>query len=323
MCEACRDQAQQITQAARQMHLSSQRVSPWRRLALPLVLVGVAVVLWRLATIEGANPRGDGPRPPHHLPAVPTPSLNTGPLPSRLGLPGSAGTFQDLSARIAPGVRLVVTQKGSHTAMGTGFVISPQGHLLTCDHLVSSGGQVVVLTSGEQPLPARVVWHDATNDLAIITVAVPTGTPLPLGDSEAVRPGSDIGVLGYPYGSELPELLGSETNVEPTVVRGVLSRRHRNVRQSDLPSELFELDVNLNPGISGGPVFETRTGMVIGVAAAELMGPEGKSGIGFAVPIKLALPGIAQVFREVPSAHVDRKTPDADPNRAQASQPPP
>lgn len=151
---------------------------------------------------------------------------------------------------------------------GSAFVVAEDGYLVTCAHVVD-GAEKVVIDLGGARYNARLSVVDYERDLALVRIDASGLQPLVCGDSDGVRLGQDVRVLGYP----LSDFLKGQLNV----TRGAVSGR---LREED--GRLVQVDAAVNPGNSGGPVVNDR-GEVIGVASSGLFGQE-ISGVSFAVP---------------------------------------
>lgn len=151
---------------------------------------------------------------------------------------------------------------------GTGFVVTPDGHMVTCAHVVEGATEIEVKL-GEATYTASVLVMDRENDVALIHVPA-NGLPvLPLADSDRVELAQEIRAIGYP----LSTLLGNSVKVTRGSISGIL-------RNDD--GDLFQVDCSINPGNSGGPLVNQR-GEVVGVATAKLTGDD-VTNVGFGVP---------------------------------------
>lgn len=163
---------------------------------------------------------------------------------------------------------------------GSGFLIDPEGRILTNYHVIrgSAALEVTPLVEGDNGsrYGAKVLATDPANDLALIQIH-PDG-PMPflvLGDSDAVRVGQKVLAIGNPFG------------LEGTLTTGVVSSTGRSIQdRSGVLKDLIQTDAAINPGNSGGPLLDS-SGHVIGVNTA-IYGPAGNIGIGFAMPISRA-----------------------------------
>jgi len=170
-------------------------------------------------------------------------------------------------------------------SVGTGLLISPDGLMLTNNHVIGRSDRIVAtLWNGEQ-YQADLVGRDPKTDLALIRLKPREGQPTTfpsarLGDSDTAEVGEWIAAIGTPFG------------LEQTLTIGILSGKGRALGSSPY-EEYLQTDASINPGNSGGPLFNI-TGEVIGLATA--INPSGQ-GIGFAIPInqiKLLLPQLKQ-----------------------------
>jgi S1-C subfamily serine protease len=155
---------------------------------------------------------------------------------------------------------------------GTAFVVSADGYLLTCNHVVR-GATEIKATLGGQTMPCQVVATDSAHDLAVLHVDRRGLPSLPLADSETVELAEEVRVVGYP----LSDVLGSSVKITQGSVAGILAKRR---------GKAFQVDAMVNPGNSGGPLLNGR-GAVIGVVNAQLVGQQIFK-VGFAVPANYA-----------------------------------
>jgi Do/DeqQ family serine protease len=159
--------------------------------------------------------------------------------------------------------------------IGTGFIINPDGYIVTNEHVVETASSIEVTVSGvDKPLPARVVGSDHELDLAVIKIDAGKSLPtLSLGDSGSLRPGDWVIAIGNPYG------------LDHTVTSGVVSALGRPVPIEDrVYSNLIQTDAAINPGNSGGPLLNLQ-GQVVGINTAVNAQAQG---IGFAIPVNTA-----------------------------------
>jgi serine protease Do len=171
---------------------------------------------------------------------------------------------------------------------GTGFIVRPDGIVITNQHVVAGADQVVVTLHDGTELPAAVVGEDATTDIAVLRITGPRFAVAPIGRSDDLLTGEWVVALGNPYSY----LLG---NAEPTVTAGVVSATRRNILpsrdQSGLYLDMIQTDAAINPGNSGGPLVNAL-GEVVGVNSSIFSQSGGSIGLGFAIPIERAL-GVA------------------------------
>jgi serine protease Do len=156
-------------------------------------------------------------------------------------------------------------------SLGTGFVISKDGYIVTNNHVIEDVEKITVKFNDRRELPATLVGRDPKTDIALIKVEAKDLFALPLGDSESVRPGEWVVAIGNPFG------------LEHTVTAGIVSAKHRNIEHGAY-DDYIQTDAAINPGNSGGPLLNLA-GEVIGINTA--INPRANT-IGFAVPIDMA-----------------------------------
>jgi serine protease Do len=214
---------------------------------------------------------------------------------------GVPGSFADLAERVAPGVVNIQTSKtvvsGQQLprqfeefffgapfgelfrqyeqkvpSLGSGFVISPDGYIVTNNHVIEDVDTIKVAFMDGREVEAEIVGRDPKTDLALIRVKADTELfALPLGDSDAVRPGEWVVAIGNPFG------------LEHTVTAGIVSAKHRIIGQGSY-DDYIQTDAAINPGNSGGPLLNLK-GEVVGINTA--INPRANT-IGFAVPVNMA-----------------------------------
>ncbi|MGN6057017.1 MAG: Do family serine endopeptidase [Sphingomicrobium sp.] len=175
-------------------------------------------------------------------------------------------------------------------SLGSGFIISPDGYIVTNNHLIQgltgtgTVDTVTVTTTDRKEYPARIVGRDETSDLALLKI---DGHNLPFvqwGDSTKARVGDWVLAIGDPYG------------VGSTVTAGIISALHRGITGVGAYDRYIQTDAAINMGNSGGPMFDLA-GNVIGINSA-LISPTGASvGIGLAIPAELAKPVIDSLMK--------------------------
>ncbi|HTS34321.1 MAG TPA: Do family serine endopeptidase [Candidatus Solibacter sp.] len=177
--------------------------------------------------------------------------------------------------------------------MGSGVVISPDGYIVTNNHVVDGAVDVRVTTSNRRVMKAKVIGTDPLTDLAVLKVDGKDMDSAPWGDSKAVRQGQTVLAFGNPYGFRF------------TVTRGIVSAVNRpNPDASDArkPGEFIQTDAAINPGNSGGPLVNAR-GEVVGINTF-LISPSGSfSGMGFAIPTQIVRPTVETLIRDGKVSH--------------------
>lgn len=260
---------------------------PARRTRWPAALTAVAIALAAggLGGVVGATLGADDqPNLTVRLDEVMSRPASTRPPDSVAGI----------AARTLPGVVYLHVRSDSEQGTGTGFVIDPQGFILTNNHVVApaAGDGTISVTFAEgTTVPARVVGRDTADDVAVLRVDGVHGLrALALGDSDRVAVGDPVMAIGAPFG------------LEGTVTSGIISAEHRAVTAAgSTPGEqsffnALQTDAPINPGNSGGPLVNAQ-GLVIGINAAIRSADSGSSpfgggggsiGLGFAIPINQA-----------------------------------
>jgi len=157
---------------------------------------------------------------------------------------------------------------------GSGFVISPDGYIVTNHHVVGDADHVRVTLSDGRKFDAKLVGSDPETEIALIKVDA-TGLPtIPLGDSDQSRVGEWVLAIGSPFG------------LEHSVTSGIVSARGRgNVGIVDY-ADFIQTDAAINPGNSGGPLLNMK-GEVIGMNTAIVSRTGGSNGVGFAIPVNM------------------------------------
>ena len=202
---------------------------------------------------------------------------------------GSAATcsegIPELFKRVSPAVVMITGQsinpyrlQGRVTrVLGSGFLIDPNGLVMTNSHVVFGLQSLTVTLDDGSILPAKLVGADPIFDLAVIQIPKPRTGTLPtvkLGDSDNLRPGEEVIAIGNPLG------------LDQTVTRGIISGINRILPETplSLTEPLLQTDTPINPGNSGGPLLN-RCGEVIGINTAMVADAQN---IGFSIPINLA-----------------------------------
>jgi S1-C subfamily serine protease len=182
-------------------------------------------------------------------------------------------------------------------ALGSGFVIDKAGHVVTNYHVVKDAKQISVSFSNGGTMKATVVGADPSSDLAVLKIDASSRalTPLPLGNSDAMRVGDPVVAIGNPFG------------LDRTVTAGIVSAIQRAITAPNgyTIDHVIQTDAAINHGNSGGPLLNGR-GEVIGVNSQIETGDSGASGnvgVGFAIPSNTVKTVIAQLIRQ---GRVDR-----------------
>ena len=174
-------------------------------------------------------------------------------------------------------------------SLGSGFLVSPDGYILTCAHVVENATEILVRLTDRREFTARVVGADRRSDVALLKIDA-TGLPqVRIGEPERVRVGEWVLAIGSPFG------------FESSATAGIVSAKGRSLpRENYVP--FIQTDVAINPGNSGGPLFNLK-GEVIGINSQIYSRTGGFMGLSFAVPIDIAM----QVSKQLKaSGHVQR-----------------
>jgi len=171
--------------------------------------------------------------------------------------------------------------KRHERSMGSGFIINPNGYIVTNNHVVDGATQVQVKLSDGRELPAKVVGRDSKTDIALLKVEASGLTVIPLGDSSASQVGEPVMAIGNPFG------------LDQTVTTGIVSATGRAIGSGPY-DDFIQTDASINPGNSGGPLINAR-GQAIGINTAIFSQTGGSVGIGFAIPTSLAKSIVSQL----------------------------
>ncbi|MEA5602335.1 HhoA/HhoB/HtrA family serine endopeptidase [Nostoc sp. UHCC 0252] len=156
--------------------------------------------------------------------------------------------------------------------VGSGFIIDPNGRILTNAHVVNNADTVTVSFSDGRTVEGKVLGQDTVSDVAVVQIPGNNLPAVEIANPDSVKPGQWAVAIGNPLG------------LQQTVTVGVISAINRSLNLSTRPSSYIQTDAAINPGNSGGPLLNAR-GQVIGVNTAIIQGAQG---IGFAIPIDTA-----------------------------------
>lgn len=179
--------------------------------------------------------------------------------------------FRHLFEEDFMGYNNVIPRRGN----GSGVIISPDGYILTSQHVIENADEIIVILYDGNKVKASLVGQDQRSDLAVLKIKTPNPLPYaPLGDSNKLRVGEWVIAIGNPFGLGI------------TVTAGVISALNRELSVDRTRSyrNLIQTDASINPGNSGGPLINSK-GEVIGINTAII--PYGQ-GIGFAIPVSFA-----------------------------------
>jgi serine protease Do len=177
--------------------------------------------------------------------------------------------------------------------LGSGVIISPDGYIVTNNHVVDGATDIRVTMTNREVLPAKVIGTDPLTDLAVIKVKGSNLPSVPWGDSAKLHPGQTVLAFGNPYGFRF------------TVTRGIISALNRpNPDASDRhkPGEFIQTDAAINPGNSGGALVNAR-GELIGINTFLISSNGSFSGMGFAIPTQIVEPTVETLIRDGKVSH--------------------
>ena len=212
--------------------------------------------------------------------------------------PGGGDPFDQLRRYFGQGGQREYKQHG----LGSGVIVSPDGYILTNNHVVGNAEEIHVTLQDKREFTAKVIGKDAKTDLGLIKIDTKDALPVaPLGDSNSTDVGDWVIAIGNPF------------NVGMTVTAGIVSAKGR-ILGGDY-DDFIQTDASINPGNSGGPLINTR-GEVIGINTAIYSRTGANNGIGFAIPIDMArnvmdqLKAHGRVIRGWLGVEIQEVTPD-------------
>ena len=161
------------------------------------------------------------------------------------------------------------------SSLGSGVILSPQGYIVTNNHVIANADSVLVALRDGREAPADIIGTDPETDLAILKVQLPELPSVSLASSESLRVGDVVLAIGNPFG------------VGQTVTMGIISATGRNSLGLNTYEDFIQTDAAINPGNSGGALIDAY-GNLIGINSAIFSKSGGSQGIGFAIPSNLA-----------------------------------
>ncbi len=182
-----------------------------------------------------------------------------------------------------PSIDRFFNQKsGNQVSLGSGFILSEDGYIITNNHVIDQAEEISVILSDNTQIEAKLVGRDLKTDLALIKIDTDKKlVPVVFGDSDKIRVGDWILAIGNPFG------LGG------SVTTGIVSAKSRDI-ESGPYDNFIQTDASINQGSSGGPMFNMN-GEVIGINSAIFSTTGASVGIGFAIPVNLAKWVISQL----------------------------
>lgn len=225
--------------------------------------------------------------------------------PAAPGSQPAAGSFSAAARKAAPAVVSINTSKAirhprsndpwfqfffgdqgtqAQTGLGSGVIISPDGYILTNNHVVEGADEIEVLLNDSRRARAAVIGTDPETDLAVLRIELDNLPVIVLGDSDQLAVGDQVLAIGNPFG------------VGQTVTSGIVSALGRNQLGINTFENFIQTDAAINPGNSGGALVDAN-GNLMGINTAIYSRSGGSMGIGFAIPVstaKLVLDGIVK-----------------------------
>ena len=231
--------------------------------------MGLLAVLCALAALFACTRENSAPSP--------TPE----PVTIRQQATGEAESLADMVARLSPSVVGIATRQNGQQGIGSGVIVSADGYILTNHHVAAEGAEVTLIFADGTKELASAVWSSQALDLAIVKAKGDSYPAAAMGSVEDVRVGEQVVAIGTPLALQF----------QHTVTGGIVSALNRTLqvpsgRSTAFMEQLFQTDVAINPGKSGGPLLNQR-GEVIGIVTVRV---EEAAGIGFAIPIDIARP---------------------------------
>ncbi len=166
--------------------------------------------------------------------------------------------------------------------LGSGVIISPDGYIVTNNHVVEGAVDIRVTMSDKRVFPAKLIGTDPLTDLAVVKISGSDFVSVPLGDSTKLHAGQSVLAFGNPFGFRF------------TVTRGIVSALNRpnpDMSNRRKPGQFIQTDAAINPGNSGGPLVDAR-GEVIGINTFLVSDNGSFSGMGFAIPSQIVKPTV-------------------------------
>ncbi|HHW4682845.1 MAG TPA: DegQ family serine endoprotease, partial [Xylella sp.] len=170
----------------------------------------------------------------------------------------------------------------SGRGMGSGFIISQDGYVLTNHHVINGASNVTVRLADRREFKAKIIGSDEQYDVALLKIDAKTLPTVRIGDSSSLKPGQWVVAIGSPFG------------LDHSVTAGIVSALGRSTSDDQRYVPFIQTDVPINQGNSGGPLLNTR-GEVVGINSQIFSASGGYMGISFAIPINLAINAAEQI----------------------------
>jgi Do/DeqQ family serine protease len=263
------------------------------------VTIALAVVLvlaaWKPQGWASERARELAGTPAHAPPAPRAPAPEPAAAPALPGHASASNSFAAAVRRAAPAVVSITASKSTlrkpsanwqrdffgggrnqaQTGLGSGVLVSPDGYLLTNQHVVDGADDIEVTLSDGRSASAKVVGTDADSDLALLKIALDNLPAIPFGNISQLSVGDPVLAIGNPF------------NVGETVTSGIVSALDRNQLGLSTIENFIQTDAAINPGNSGGALVDGE-GRLVGINTAIFSRSGGSMGIGFAIPVDIA-----------------------------------
>ncbi len=191
------------------------------------------------------------------------------------------GPFGDLFRRFFEGEGRRDSDTFKHASLGSGFIISADGYVLTNHHVIKNASEIIVRLSDRRELVAKVIGSDEKSDVALLKIEAENLPTVKMDRKSDVKVGEWVLAIGSPFG------------FEATVTAGIVSATGRSLpRENYVP--FIQTDVAINPGNSGGPLFDVN-GNVVGINSQIFSRTGGFMGLSFAIPVKVAMTVVEQI----------------------------
>lgn len=200
----------------------------------------------------------------------------------------------DLQAQKKPDAHLAEQsesgEEDSFSGMGSGVIVSPEGYILTNNHVLEAASDIEIQLTDGRRVPATIIGTDPDTDLAVLKIDIGTAPAIALGDSGSLQVGDPVLAIGNPFG------------VGQTVTSGIVSALGRNELGINTFENFIQTDAAINPGNSGGALVDIH-GNLVGINTAIYSRTGGYMGIGFATPTSMTKQVLDDIVR---TGHVTR-----------------
>lgn len=181
------------------------------------------------------------------------------------------------------GERFATPRKRTQTSLGSGVILSPQGYVLTNNHVIQDADEISIMLADSRNVEAHIVGGDPETDLAVLKIAPSNLPSITVGKSDQLQVGDVVLAIGNPFG------------VGKTVTQGIVSATGRNRLGINTIEDFIQTDAAINPGNSGGALINAY-GELVGINTAIFSQSGGSHGIGFAIPVTLAQDILTQII---------------------------